>query len=268
MYGSRTALLAAVFVLLASNPSGAQQTLDNSTESVRSIEKARAALAHGETVLDVTLAGRARRIAGAEDETGVAKLTALSSGETRMDLTFSSGQHSEVRNNSAKGPNAKWIGPDGTQHSVAYHNLLVDSSWFFPGLLLQKMNSTPNAVLAHQGTESRYERTVEHIVASRQFSALHLPTNVAQLLQHASEMHIYIDSVTSLPSALTFFTHPDNNILQDIPVEIRFSDYREVNGHQIPFHVQKFLNQSLVLDLQFDGVTLNTGLSAAHFQFQ
>ncbi len=38
-----------------------------------------------------------------------------------------------------------------------------------------------------------------------------------------------------------------------------------LNGAQVPFHVQKFLNNSLLLDFQADSVTFNTGLTASSF---
>jgi hypothetical protein len=65
---------------------------------------------------------------------------------------------------------------------------------------------------------------------------------------------------------MSFNIHPDNNLLIDIPIEVRFSEYRLVSGAQVPFHVQKLLNNGLILDLRFQTATLNTGLSAADFQ--
>ncbi len=62
---------------------------------------------------------------------------------------------------------------------------------------------------------------------------------------------------------MTFNTHPDNDAGRDIPVEIRFSDYRVVNRVQTPFRVQKYVNNSLVLDFQFEAAALNTGLTAS-----
>jgi hypothetical protein len=64
---------------------------------------------------------------------------------------------------------------------------------------------------------------------------------------------------------MDFQTHPDNNLGQDIPVHIRYLDYRSVNGIQVPFRVQKFLNGTLSLDLQFDSASFNTGLTANSF---
>jgi len=78
-------------------------------------------------------------------------------------------------------------------------------------------------------------------------------------------MEIYLDASTSLPAAVSFNTHPDRDASRDIPVEITFSDYRLVNGVQIPFHVQKYFNGSLILDMQFERADLNTGLSPSSF---
>jgi hypothetical protein len=85
-------------------------------------------------------------------------------------------------------------------------------------------------------------------------------------MAHLSKMDFFLDPTTFLPAAVTFNIHPDNDAGLDIPIEVRFSDYRAVNGVQVPFHVQKFLNNSLVLDLQFATAVLNTGLAASQFQ--
>jgi len=95
-----------------------------------------------------------------------------------------------------------------------------------------------------------------------------LPPDMSALMQHLSQMDLYLDAVSGLPAAMTFNIHPDNNALLDIPTEIRLSDYRMVNGAQVPFHVEQYLNNSLVLDFRFDAVTINTGLSANDFQIQ
>jgi hypothetical protein len=78
-------------------------------------------------------------------------------------------------------------------------------------------------------------------------------------------MDFFLDATTLVPAAATFNIHPDNDAGRDIPIEVQFSDYRTVNGVQIPFHVQKFLNNGLILDLQFSSAAVNTGLSATAF---
>jgi len=95
-----------------------------------------------------------------------------------------------------------------------------------------------------------------------------MAAKTAAVEQHLTQIDIFLDVSTSLPVALDFSTHPDNDAGLDIPVELLFSDYRPVNGAQIPFHVQKFLNNSLLLDLQFANAQLNSGLAASSFSVQ
>ena len=90
----------------------------------------------------------------------------------------------------------------------------------------------------------------------------------ASLMQHLSEANIFLDPSSFLPLAITFNTHPDGNALLDIPIELRFSDYRAVSGIQVPYHVQKFLNNGLILDFHVQTVSLNSGLTASSFTVQ
>jgi len=79
---------------------------------------------------------------------------------------------------------------------------------------------------------------------------------------------VYLASTTQLPYSLVFNNHPDNNMLLDISTEIRYSNYQTIGGAQIPMHVQKFINNSLALDLQFQSAVLNSGLSTNLFTVQ
>jgi hypothetical protein len=79
---------------------------------------------------------------------------------------------------------------------------------------------------------------------------------------------VYLDSSTLLPSFVNFSIHPDNNAGIDIPVEIQFSDYRMVNGAQVPFHIQKYVNGSLFFDFQSSSVVINSGISLSAFSAQ
>jgi hypothetical protein len=162
---------------------------------------------------------------------------------------------------SASGPGGSWSGPDAKPHEMANHNLYTDSAWFFPALLLKRALLSPHQSLTYVGEETRSDRPVLHLSVSQQFPGLN--SEAAAMLQRLSQMDLFLDPSSHLPIALVFNVHPDNNLLLNIPVEIHFSDYRTVNGIQIPFHVEKFLNNSLLLDLQFQNVALNTGLSSS-----
>jgi len=147
-------------------------------------------------------------------------------------------------------------------HPIAYHNLLTAPAWFFPVFPIAA-GLSPGYVATYIGRETRNGQAVEHLAVS-QVSTIAAPPG-ALSLAHLSQVDFFLDSATFLPAAITFNIHPDSNALLDIPVEIDFSNYTAVNGAQVPFHVQKHINNSLVLDLQFDSAFLNSGLSATTF---
>src|SRR5207245_1516735 len=210
------------------------------------LQRSVAPLSVGQAISYVTLTGTARRVAGSDDETGTAILKALATGASRLDHSFPSGQRSEVRNTSANPPAGSWSGPDRISHAIPYHNLMTDPSWFFPAFLIGRVLSSSNYVAAYVGHETRDSVAVEHLTISQTFAT---SPQAGALLRHLSQIEIYLDSGTLLPVALAFNVHPDKDAGLDIPVEIRFSDYCPVNGERVPFLIQNYLNNTLVLDL-------------------
>jgi hypothetical protein len=234
----------------------------SSTLAATLLTQSAAALVHNVALSDVTLSGTARRIVGSDDESGTVTVKALATGAMHLDFILPSGALSEVRATSNGLPAGDWSGPDGVSHSIPSHNLSTDWGWF-PAFTLSNLISSANTVLTYVGQETRNGHTVQHLSVKQQFPGQ--KGNTAALLQHLSQMDIYLDASTALPVSLVYNTHPDNDASLDLPVEIEFSDYRAVNGAQIPFHVQKSLNNSLYLDLQFQSAAVNTGITVSTF---
>jgi hypothetical protein len=240
----------------------AQQTSTSSPQALTFLQRSHSGLAGGQVLTDVTLTGTARRIAGSDDETGTVVLTATATGSSKIALSFASGNRNEVRTNSSSGPAGSWSGPDGTAHPISYHNLMTDAG-LFPAFALANLLASQNTVATYVGQATWNGHSVQHLRFQQQFPSQ--SANVAALLQGLSQMDIYLDAATALPVSLVYNIHPDNDAGLDLPVEIDFSDYRPVNGPQVPFHVQKSINNSLALDLQFQNVTTNSGLTASSF---
>jgi hypothetical protein len=257
-------LTSLVLVILSiSQLTVAQQTASSNTQASQLLQQSLKALQGNASLTDVTLSGTARRIAGSDDETGTAVFKALASGAGRSDLSHSSGQRSEVQNLIAATPAGSWSGPDTISHPVANHNLLAEPVWFFPAFAIARRLSSTGYVATYVGHETHNGQGVEHISVS-QTASPQIPSGLFPL-QHLTQVEFFLDSTTLLPSTIDFTIHPDNNALLDIPVEVRFSDYRPVSGAQVPFHVQKYLNNSLILDFQATSVTFNSGLTAGSF---
>jgi hypothetical protein len=220
--------------------------------------------ANAASIANVTLSGSARKIAGSDDEYGTAILKAVGMSSSIV-LNLPSGSESETRSVTNGEASGTWSGIDGISHPMAFHNLLTEPAWFFPYLAISHGLAPTGYVATYVGHEIRSEVAVDHVAISQTFSAF---LSDQGGLQRLSQTDVYLDSVTFLPKAIAFNIHPDNDELVDIPVEVLYANYQIVNGLQVPFHVQKFLNNCLVLDFQFQTVTLNSGVTASQIGMQ
>ncbi len=214
----------------------AQTTNSSSVQAVSVLQSAYNALVGKAAVNDVTLTGTVERIAGGDDETGSVTYKAIA-GSNRLDLSFSSGTTSEIRSTTASGVAGSWIDSKGVSHPMAGHNLMTDSGWF-PHFTIGGITSSPNSVLSYVGAETRDGLSLIHVKVWQQLPSV--SGSSAILPQHLSQMDFYMDPTTFLPVLTAFNIHPDNNALLDIPTEIRYSNYQNVDGVLVPFHVQKF----------------------------
>lgn len=280
-------LLLACLVVASSLP--AQESSSSSTTSVAPatsdpqavalVQQALAVLTGGVAMADVTLTGTARSIAGSDDESGAATLTALATGDSKLSMTFPSGGRIEIRNpsTSSTGQAGAWSGPDGTMHLMAVHNLFTDPTWFFPAFTLGTVLSSQNEVLVYHGLETHNGQSLLHISAWEEFPQLSPDASTTEatpetvpnaFLQRISQMEFFFDPNSMLPVALDFTEHSDSDASIDIATEIRFSNYQGTSGVLVPMHLQKYLNNSLELDLQCTNASFNSGLSSSAFAIQ
>lgn len=240
-------------------------TAPRDPQGVTLLQRSLAALVGTSTVKDVTLNGNATWIAGSDNETGTATLKATSIGQGRIDLSLTAGQRSEVVDISQTPSTGNWSGPDSIWHAIAYHNLFTDPSWFFPTFLVARVLSTSGYVVNAPDNETKNGISVEHIMVYQQPAQTDAS---AKLITSLSQIDIYLDASTLLPVAVDFNLHPDNNAQVNISTEIRFSSFQNVQGIAVPYHVQRYMNNGLTLDLTVTGVQVNSGISATAFQVQ
>lgn len=87
-------------------------------------------------------------------------------------------------------------------------------------------------------------------------------------ISRLSAVDFYLDPASSLPLAIAFQVHADDDMNTNIPMEIRFANYQAVNGVQVPFHIQRMLNGGVVLDVVVTSATVNSGLPDSNFNIQ
>lgn len=269
MHLMRPGSVVAFTVLLLTIPIQAQQPVTTApaprdAQSVLVLQRSLVALVGTTALKDVTLNANANWIAGSDDESGSATLKATAIGQGRIDLALSGGQRSEVVDASQAAVSGSWCGPDGTWHKTVAHNLFSDPTWFFPTFLINRVLASPNYAISSLSAETRDGITVEHLRVYK----VPAYADKAGLVQSLSQIDLYLDSSTQLPVSISFNAHADNNALVNIPIEVEFSNYQAVQGVSVPYHIQKYIQNGLTLDVTVTSVQVNSGLSATDFQAQ
>lgn len=255
-------ILSAVSIQAQQSPTPAPTPKD--AQAVVVLQRSLAVQLGRTTVNDVTVSANANWIAGSDNETGSATLKATAVGQSRVDLSLSDGNRSEVIDASQAAPTGSWCGPDGAWHTSVTHNLFGDPTWFFPTFLISRALSSSDYAISPVDAETQNGVAVAHVKIYQQGDT----TEAGKLFQGLSQIDIFLNTSTLLPVSISFNTHADNNALINIPIQILFSNYQAVQGISVPYRIQKYIQNGLALDLTVSSIQVNSGLSASDFQAQ
>jgi hypothetical protein len=255
-------LFVGIFLTALRSPAQVTKHTKVSTLVAQSI----AILTNGNVVNDAVVNANATLTAGSATETGTAKLELSGSQLSRFDLTLETATHSEVRNDSAGFPDGAWADTDGTWYQMPADQCWTPGAWFSP-LAWLLTASGADGVVSYVANETYNGVAVDHLQVYRAIPATQ-PSSVTNLLQKLSTFDIYLDSTSHLPVAVTFSTHPSGNSGSNVPAAVQFSNYQNVNGVLLPYRIQRFLQNTLYLDIAVTGATINSDLSRSDFQLQ
>jgi hypothetical protein len=254
--------LAVVAVLLTSLCAHAQNPPPSDPLAITLAQQSIAALTSGGTLSDVTLNASVTSTVGSDYDTGNATFYVKGTSESRVDFSLNtSGTRSDVRKVVTGTPGGAWETNGATPTPFAPHNCWTDASWFFPALTSLSQTANPNFVFSYVAKERHGGVSTQHIRVY-QWSAQGAPS------AGLSAMDFYLDAVSSLPIAVGFQGHPDDNMGTNLSTEIDFAKYQPVNGFQVPFHFQKIFGGGVVLDVTVTSASFNTGLPDSLFTLQ
>ena len=240
-------LLCACLLVAASSSYG--QTVQ------QAISKASAAFSQGKPVASITLAATAEWTAGSDKESGNATLHANADGSYSVQLQLDNGIRTESQTSFASGPSCTFSGQDAVVHASAGHNCMNGVAWFMPDISLFGGHQA-NSVATFLTAENNASQPFLHL-RQQQTPQTSLDTSTQQLLVHLSTVDLYLDPLTSLPSIADFKIHPDQNAAADISVQVLFTNYQTIDGVQIPFRIQRYINGLLNLDLTVTHASAN-----------
>ena len=212
------------------------------------------------TAQDVVLTGSVTVTTDAKTTEGTVRLVSNASGLTRVETNLPSGSLIETRRVSpANQAGESQIG-SGTVTTTALHNLLVDPGWFFPEHLVSRTiaSSRPAAILP----AAQVDGTTAIGVDSYLIATL---SNHAATLRQVSELTIFFDQTTLLPAEIQYNSHANNSLLKIIPTRIVYGNYQAVQGHMVPFHIQRYEKGILHDDITITGAVLNPGIASSEY---
>jgi len=248
------------FILMASIVAFSQSPPSSDPQALALAAQAITAMTGGTSISDVSMSATVTRVG--DNASGTATMWAKGTGESRIDFALSTESLSEIRNDTGY-PQGASVVNGGAQQAWAMHNCWINASWFFPPLSILAANSDPTVVLKYIGQELRNGASVQHLRAFRYETTG--TTAAVALIQTVSTTDIYLDSISFLPTATTFNFHPDTDAMSNIPMEVDFVSYQSFSGVQLPSHVEKLVDQNVMLDIVVTSASFNSGLPDSLF---
>jgi hypothetical protein len=208
------------------------------------------------SVSQVQLTGDATWYSGEIQDSGTVALTASASGANQMQLSLTSkGQWTEFQ--SAIGPSMDcgWAGTDGIQHAGDFVNCQHPTIWFLPGISLQASTIPAAVKVSDLGIETGGPEAYRHL--QNQLVLTGLPQDIQSRAASVNTADIDVDPQTFLPCTLAYQVFPDDGSNTLIPIEIVYSNYQQVDGIQIPFLIQRYVNGSLQLEIHVSSAQIS-----------
>jgi hypothetical protein len=208
----------------------------------------------------IQIEGTAISSIGGEVKSGTIVLKSQGSTRSRVDLSFGGEQTTEIQNSTLPENNIL-IDSTGNVRQLAIHNTWSAATWFFPAFLPTALWNSSSVQFSLPAPADASGITLQ---SNTELSGV--ATTMHNLVERLSSVRYQLNPTTYLPSKVTFTTHPDADLNRDIGVEVDYSDYRLVDGVQVPFRIRKYLNGDLILDITVTNVIINPTLSDSDFQ--
>jgi hypothetical protein len=213
-----------------------------------------AAFSGGQVVQQIQLTGTATWTAGSLVDSGTAALTASTTGSSQMQLNLAStGQRTETQTGTGSSAVCQWAGSDGVAHQLSVESCWRPALWFLPAISLQPslLQNSTGVVDLGAGTVGASTNIYRHLQGGLLASGLPtgFSTSLATAIAQQSTEDLGLDPASLLPAVLAYTVHPDNGASTPIAIEIHYSNYQTVNGVQIPFLIQRYINGSLQLSI-------------------
>ena len=215
------------------------------------------------TIQDLKLSGTGLWMSGPDSLSGNVTLEVKGKAESRVEIDAV--PRLEVVDASNVPPKGQWTGTDGTPHPMALHNCFLPTAWFAPHVALQLAIDASGA-LSYVGQEQHNGVNADHVRVLRPIP-MKSPGPTALNADFAN-FDLYLDATSHLPLFLAFNLREDKDSARNVLVEVRFGNYQQVQGVNVPMRFQRLVSGNLNLDVTVTSAVINSGLSDSDFSLQ
>jgi hypothetical protein len=152
---------------------------------------------------------------------------------------------------------------NGDVRSIAFHNAGTFAGLTYPYAILASALNNQTANIHYLGVVTNNGRSLYRI----RVQSIPAGAEPSGMLHKFSRKDFFVDTETFQIASTLDMVHPENNFDQEFPHEVRFSDYRIVNGIPVPFECEERINGQHTWTLRLTNFQFNTGLIDTAFQF-
>lgn len=240
-------------------PSGySQEALPSGAATTDLVRQLAAVFSEGRVVQRVQLSGSATWYAGTLQASGTVNLTAAADGTSQMQLALEKiGARTESHAGIGMSATCQWTGDDGLSHQILSGDCWRPVVWFLPTLLLQPSVFSSDEKMTDLGLTTVGAGSVMYRHLQSQLTFSNVQGKSSAELAALGSADYGLDPETLLPVVLSYSTLPDNGAAIPVAIEVHYSDYRTIDGSRIPFHIQRYVNSALQLDILVNSAQLN-----------
>jgi hypothetical protein len=212
-------------------------------------------------IKDYTASGTVTYHWGGKDVEGTVTLSGRGSDQFRMDSSLPTG----TRSWAASRGNASEKAEDGTISQVRGFSLLSPSCLIFPYLQLAiTLNQKAPFTASHLGLVEVDGHSAHDI---RVRTVIYDGPSQKSWASEIGALDFFVDASTFQVLMTRDMARPSRNSAGGPPHEIRFGDYRAMNGVLIPYTISESIASQQTWVIHLDKMAFNTGLVDSNFQF-
>jgi hypothetical protein len=208
-------------------------------------------------VQDFTATGMITYYWAGDEVRGVVTLRGRGPGQFRLDANLPKGLESWVVSNGVG-----VVTEGGENRPIEYANAVNLGSLTFPYAYLAAAIRDSSTSISYMGLEPRSGATALHV---RLRKLLPLDMDPQGLTSKLTVRDFFIDPVTFQVVGSLDMLHPKYQPLVNRPHEMRFADYRSVEGILVPFSITEITIGQRTFVIQLEQIHFNTGLQDVDF---